>query len=316
MANQDIETLAQNFEAERKAAAKKFLLCFWFGLPLIFVGIAFLILAVMSRDHNGFKVLQSFGFIALIIGLVLFVFSWLIRSSFKKHLLSTVEEKVRTTLFPKRTVDPHRGLYLKTILAPGFFASPDRYEGSDFMSSTYDGVPFEQASYDLQRLQSQSNGKYSSTEYVTYAEGTMYHFTFERNFGQIVKVLEKSGLATFGSQGLKMVETEYILFNKKFKVLASDETAVFYLLTPQIQEKILELEGTFAGHFYLAFIGNELFIAVDDSHASLHVSLLKPITHPVMSHIYAIYAIPKVFVELLGLNKNKFKADAGGSNPA
>jgi hypothetical protein len=316
MANADIETLAKNFEAERKVAAKKFLIFFFVGLGLMILGVVSLVVMAINDGNNTAKVFQAIGLISLIVGIVLFSIAFLVKSHFKKTLLSVVEEKVLTTLFPVRTVDPHRGLVLRSVLAPGFFASPDRYLGADFMSSTYDGIPFEKASYTLQRMETRSDGKHTYTEYVTYAEGTMYHFTFERNFGQIVKVLEKSGIATFGSQGLTKVETEYILFNKKFKVLASDETTVFYLLTPQIQEKIMELEGTFSGHFFMAFIGNELYIAVDDSHSSLNVSLLKPITVEVMTHIYAVYAIPKVFIELLGLNKNKFKKDAGGTNPA
>jgi hypothetical protein len=49
-------------------------------------------------------------------------------------------------------------------------------------------------------------------------------------------------------------------------------------LTPQIQEKILALEAKFKGKFYMAFIGNELYIAVNDSDASDRDSLSRRIT--------------------------------------
>ena len=107
------------------------------------------------------------------------------------------------------------------------------------------------------------------------------------------------------------VETEYIAFNKKFQILTSDETLVFYLLTPQIQEKILSLESKFKGKFYMAFIGNELFIAVNDSDQSIVIPFKTPITVETLTPVVECLAIPAVFINLLGLNKNKFLKDAG-----
>jgi hypothetical protein len=314
VSSDEIKNWAAAFEAERHKVAIKFAIFFFGGIVAFILGLVFFFLAFLNEGNaSSFNVLKVLGFIFLIPGIVMIVVGLLINSSFKKKVRSVVEQRVLDSLFPQRTVDPNRGLMLGLIMKPGFFNPPDRYIGRDYMSSSYDGIPFEKASYNLQRRETRSDGKNTYTEWVTYAEGTMYHFTFERDFGQVVKVLEKSGYLTFGSTGLTKVETEYILFNKKFRVLASDETTVFYLLTPQIQEKIMDLEGNFAGHFFLAFMGNELFIAVDDSHRSISVPLFKKITEEVMAHIYSVYAIPKIFIELLGLNKNKFKKDAGGT---
>jgi len=312
MENQDIKNFALSFEAGRKAIAKKYLITLLIGIGAIVVfGVLLALNFALFDFDNG--LLMIFAAVFLIAGIVLSLIASSIRRKFTSNLLSTVQKKVLDTLFSVRTVEPSRGLAYDTLMKPGFFHKPDRYFGRDFMSSSYDGIPFEKASYQLQEKQVRSDGKHTYTEWVTYAEGTMYHFTFERDFGQVVKVLEKQGLVSFGSAGLKKVETEFILFNKKFATLASDETTVFYLLTPQIQEKILDLEGTFAGHFYLAFMGRELFIAVDDSHQSISVKILKPITEETINHIYTVYAIPMVFITLLGLDKNKFKKDAGAT---
>jgi hypothetical protein len=97
------------------------------------------------------------------------------------------------------------------------------------------------------------------------------------------------------------------------QVLTSDETLVFYLLTPQIQEKILSLEAKFKGQFYMAFIGNELFIAVNDSEHLGQYPFLQA-DHPrEMTPIVELYAIPAVFINLLGLNKAKFERRGGRS---
>jgi hypothetical protein len=77
-------------------------------------------------------------------------------------------------------------------------------------------------------------------------------------------------MLSFGSGGnLKKVETEYIAFNKKFfQVLTSDETRLLSFDPADPREDPV-LEGKFKGQFYMAFIGNELFIAVNDSNTSI-----------------------------------------------
>jgi len=310
MDNQDIKNFASSFEAGRRVIAKKYLTFVFVTLGFLFVAALFLILDYFLFHFESVWMMVAFV-ISLIVAGILGYSASSIRRKFTTSLLSTVQKRVLDTLFPNRSVNDAIGLNYELLMKPGFFHKADRYIGRDYMRSSYDGIPFEKASYQLQEKQVRSDGKHTYVEYVTYAEGTMYHFTFERDFGQIVKVMEKQGLVSFGSAGLKRLETEYILFNKKFATLASDETTVFYLLTPQIQEKIMELEGTFAGHFYLCFMGNELFIAVDDSHQSIVVKILKPITEETISHINTVYGIPMVFIKLLGLDKSKFKKDAG-----
>jgi hypothetical protein len=248
----------------------------------------------------------------LIAGIVLCVVAGMVHSKYSRTVTSWAEESVNKMLFPNAIRDDSRGLLLNKLMEPGFFAVPDRYFGSDYMTATYEGISFEKAGYRLQRLETHTDSKgHTYTTYEDYAQGTMYRFQYDRDFGQVVKVLEKQGMISYARGNLQKVETEFILFNKKFLTLASDATTVFYLLTPQIQEKILSLEEKFKGQFYLAFIGNELFIAVNDSNASIKVPWSKPLTQEEMMGIIELYAIPAVFIKLLGLNKAKFEKNAG-----
>jgi hypothetical protein len=305
-----IAGLVTNFETERakkRQTCKVLLLIGFIALPL---GIVLFLLNFMLQWDSG--VATSFALLFIIAGLAVLCAAPLVKRSYTKRVGQTLSGVVNQILFPKRVELPREGLNEKLLLKPGFFAVPDRYLYSDFMSSTYEGIPFERAKYDLQREETTTDSKgHTTTTYNTYAKGTMYHFTYERDFGQIVKVLEKQGFFSLGHQGLTKVETEYILFNKKFLVLASDETTVFYLLTPQIQEKILSLEGKFRGQFYMAFIGNELFIAVNDSDTSIQVPWKEKATLENLMPVVECFAIPAVFIKLLGLNKNKFLKDAG-----
>lgn len=302
--------LIASLESARLVAKKKATIEIAVGGSLSLV---FLILIVVG--------LLAFGPIGSLIFGVLFVASAVVLAigimgvkSFKRKVIEGLNKQVNADLFPGAVFSPKDGLPLATIMRPGFFSEPDRYLCGDLMKATYEGIPFARAHYELQKIETHSNGKTTYTTYNTYAKGTMYHFSYGRDFGQTVKVMEKQGILAFNTSGLKKVETEYIEFNRKFQILASDETTVFYLLTPQIQEKIMELEGKFKGHFFLSFMGNELFIAVDDSDSSISLSINKPITEDSMGAIIEILAIPSVFISLLGLNKAKFEKNAGTAN--
>jgi hypothetical protein len=304
-----VKTVLPHFEEARLKAKKTFSILLGIGIPLLAIGVI-LFFVTMMKSWPDFVVLIAV--LLLIAGIVLCVVAGMVHSKYSRTVTSWAEESVNKMLFPNAIRDDSRGLLLNKLMEPGFFAVPDRYFGSDYMTATYEGISFEKAGYRLQRLETHTDSKgHTYTTYEDYAQGTMYRFQYDRDFGQVVKVLEKQGMISYARGNLQKVETEFILFNKKFLTLASDATTVFYLLTPQIQEKILSLEEKFKGQFYLAFIGNELFIAVNDSNASIKVPWSKPLTQEEMMGIIELYAIPAVFIKLLGLNKAKFEKNAG-----
>jgi Protein of unknown function (DUF3137). len=306
-----IPALAQTIEASRSAVYKKYKILMAIGIPAFIVGIVIgALMAMFHWSDNG--ALYFIPVFLVVPGLVMMAMAAYYHHTYSSSAYRLLVDTVDSTLFPEAKKDPNRGMVLSILLKPGFFASPDRYYGKNYKTAVYNGIPFEQAGYDLQRRESHTDSKGNTYyTYETYAKGTMYRFQFERNFAAIVKVLEKSGILTFGGGNLKKAETEYIAFNKKFQILTSDETLVFYLLTPQIQEKILSLESKFKGKFYMAFIGNELFIAVNDSDQSIVIPFKTPITVETLTPVVECLAIPAVFINLLGLNKNKFLKDAG-----
>jgi hypothetical protein len=304
-----VKTVLPHFEEARKKARKTYGILLGIGIPCIVIGAVLFFIALMKDWPNIALVLLA---LLVIAGIVLCFVAGGVHGKYSRQVSSWAEDSVNQLLFPNALKDDGRGLLLKKVMEPGFFAVPDRYFGSNYLTATYDGISFEKANYRLQKLETHTDSKgHSYTTYEDYAQGTMYRFQYDRDFGQVVKVLEKQGMLSYAKGNLQKVETEYILFNKKFLTLASDATTVFYLLTPQIQEKILSLENKFKGQFYLAFIGNELFIAVNDSNTSIRIPWSKPLSQEEMMSIVELYAIPAVFIKLLGLNKAKFEKNAG-----
>ncbi len=311
MENEKTQAIIDTFEPKRLAARQKCQRFNIVGSVLLFVGFVLLLLG-LSLHEGLLQVFVLLGFLLLIAAIVVFSISGYSKDKFQKALSAEVEVEINKALFPNALINPSIGVNYKSIMAPGFFAPPDRYIGNDLRTADYHGISFEQCHYRLQQMQTSNNGRGGTTvSYQDYAVGVMYHFSFERDFGQIVKVLEKQGTLSFNMGNLKKVETEYIEFNRKFLILASDETTCFFLLTPQIQEKIMVFEKLFKGQFYLAFIGHDLYIAANNSDGSAVVPWKEPLTVENMQPVIESMAIPAVFIDLLGLSSSKFEKNGG-----
>ncbi|MCR4562950.1 MAG: DUF3137 domain-containing protein [Bacilli bacterium] len=310
----EMEQHINELETLRQQMRKKWIIRFSIGIPLAIAGLVMMIIVMtlIEQANTLGLVLVTIALAMMIVGVVFIVLGSKARSKFSKTLMSLVRNSVHKNLWPDARYDNNAGFSWQMFNKPHFFEEPDRYTSKDWMDAVYDGIQFQSASYNLERRETHTDSKgHTHTEYVSYAKGTMYRFDFEREFGATVKVIEGKRLFAFTGTGLEKVQTEWIEFNKKFVTYTSDINMVFYILTPQIQEKIMELEGKFKGQFYMAFLDSELFICVNDDHASLKIPYNQPITIDTLKPVIEFVAIPAVFIKLLGLNKNKFKKNAG-----
>lgn len=305
MINIDTEGIVNQYEPKRKNAYKTYLICLILGIVLMLGGIPLFFLWTNI-------VWIVMGFILFAIGIVLIGVALAKKSSFTKRFLNDVSSTVFAEVFPDHNYRPRSGMDLSEILYPGFFVYPDKWETNDLMVASYKDIPFRMSYYNLQKEQRHTDSKGNTTyTYVTYAEGRMMRFRFSKNFRSIVKVLEKSRGTIFSEKGLEQCETEFIAFNQKFAVFASDELTVFYILTPQIQEKMLELEKTFNGHLYMAFINNELYVSMNSTGKNIYkFNFSKPLTVEGLRDIISVIILPATFIDLLDIDDRKFSSDS------
>lgn len=301
-----LDKLYAKLEDVRKKKVKLALTFYVLGGIVLLIAIILLFVSVA----NDMGMLTYVGVVMGILSIPFLGAGFGTQSSFTKYVRINCEAAICVNLFPDAKRDPNAGFSLNELLYPGFFATPDRYSSSELMTATYKGIPFEKSAYQLEKKHTTTDSKgNTTTTYIPYASGTLYRFHFEKDFKAIVKVIEKSGAISFGSysRGLEAVETEFIEFNRKFKTLTDDKQTVFYLLTPQIQEKIMGLERRYKGHFYMAYMGNTLYIAVNDSGQTVNVSFWKEVNEANMARVLEFYGAPAVFIDSLGLDSYKFK---------
>ncbi|MGN0436060.1 MAG: DUF3137 domain-containing protein [Wujia sp.] len=156
-------------------------------------------------------------------------------------------------------------------------AMGNRVHSEDYLSASYKGIHFEQA--DVTIKNHTGSGKNSHT--VTYFVGRMFVFQCPDKRVLSTQIFSEH----FAYRGKvdngwkhKKVKLESIDFNKKFDVLSADEHDAFYILTPQMMERIDDLDSQF-GSVAMRFCGSELYVAVSSSRNAFDGNISKEIDY-------------------------------------
>lgn len=290
-----MEERLREFETYRASVCKKANILLWSGIGLVLLGVILLV----SFESPIFLIFIIAGIILLII------------QSSKRTKLSTefknsfIIELVNDT-YPGCIYRPKVGIQVSRMLEAGIFQKPDRQHLEDYVSASFNDIPFEMCQFDFkERRETRDARGNRRVSYVTYAKGRFMIFDFKRDFNKIVKVVQNvpSGMSL---SRLEKIETESIEFNKKFKVYATDGLTAFYVLTPQIQIKMLELETKFGGSIYFVFKRGKLYVAITDGVNILDVNASKKITLETLNSLRSQLLLPAAIINELGLSTEKF----------
>lgn len=305
-----LEQMVPAFETERKKKKKARLILWCIGFPLLPIAPALFLLIGMTGQAMVALILSV---IVLIASFVLIGIGAGLKSSFQKGMERKLKAFLAETVYKGATTNPSYGFTIDDVMNTGFFIYPDRYFGSNYTVGSYDGIPFEEAKYRLQKkIRTKGADGHYHTTYQDYALGTLVRFVVSRNFKARIQLLEKEKFdIMLGGDGLEKVETEYIDFNKKFQMFASDKQLVFYLFTPQVQEKILELERKTNGKFLLALNGNVIYVALDGTFSPCRFPWKEEVTADLLEDVLKALGLPALISETLGLEKDKYQAIKG-----
>ncbi len=224
---------------------------------------------------------------------------------FKETIKNELVHIVLEDKFDDVYYDRHQSIPQSVIDQTGLVKRPDRYSGEDYIKGTYKGVSFEVSDVNLRERQERVDSKGNRTvTYPTYFKGRWYVYKFPKNFKGTLKVCE-----TYPNEakGLEKVETESIIFNKKFKLYASDKQYAFFHLKPIMMEKLLELEKLHRGSIYFYYSGNELHIGVNDSQDYMEIPFRKAIDEKAMKDFEGDVDLIPAIINELKLTSDKFK---------
>lgn len=272
----------------------------------LFGGIALFILSIVllinfsSEDTS--TIFIVFAFVSIILTIVGSVATYSCYSKKYREFINNLEQELMPEVNFNSGIDPD----YKTFMSPQFFRKPDRYTFSNYAYCEGE-LPWFTHNYVLEEIHRDKDGNIS---YQTYAKGKFYLFDFKREFNQIVRVTERS---FFGNSvnitSLKPIETEYYEFNKKFKIQCTDPLTAFYILTPQIQEKIMEFEQSFNGKLFLSFQNSCLCVCLEGVESYHSCNIYSSLNGDKINRIKTMIMFPKIMIEQFKLSSDKFNSD-------
>lgn len=171
--------------------------------------------------------------------------------------------------------DPKGGISYAEIYDSMVVACGDQkyYEREDLLTGTFYGMRFAYCDVITKYLKRREK----KAELETIFQGQIMRFSLPEDskwsFGHL-QIFEKEFLSNFkGRTSPHRVQTENEGFNRRFQVFAADEHNAFYLLTPQMLEKILHFADLADCQIALTFVGPSLYVAMNRPHSIFNASM-------------------------------------------
>ncbi|MDJ0922548.1 MAG: DUF3137 domain-containing protein [Henriciella sp.] len=170
------------------------------------------------------------------------------------------------------------------IQESGLLPSWNRSDYEDHITGERNGISFEffEAHLEQRRTTRTRNGR-TRTRWVTVFRGQCLRFDFHKRFHGRTLVLRDAGILNrFGSvRDLQRARLESPDFEDTFEVYTSDQVEARYLLTPDLMQRLLDLENTFRGSgLRCAFVDGELQIVLEGADLFEPGSMFTPLDNP------------------------------------
>ena len=278
-------------EADRIAAAKRAIQTRWIGGAIV-VGGAGLGLAVLK--------LPVVAIIVAIIGFGVVGWGNMGISKLAGEAKSLIVEPIARQLNLAFTAAPgtcesiHR--HKEVGVVPGW----DRSKYEDLLTGKRGVVDFElfEAHLEERRTTTDSKGR-TRTTWVTVFRGQCLRFDFHKTFYGRTLVTRDAGMFNRfgGGKGMQRAALEDPRFEKIFEVYTTDQVESRYLLTPDLMQKLVDLEDTFkGGKLKTAFDGGEMLITVQGGNLFEPGSMFKPLdsadrVHELLNDFAAVFGL-------------------------
>lgn len=288
----------EELEQERKKIQRDTRLGYLCGGILIAIGIGI------------FFLLPFLIIIFVVVAMVIFILSASKINKFKKKFKELVVKKlVHEELGVDAVYRMKGGISINEINSLKVASVPDRYQTEDYISCKYNGVPYEMCDCTLEEkvVTHDADGN-THTSYQKYFKGRVIKIDFQRDLKIDLKVVN-SPTRGFQYRPLIPFETEVIEFNKRFKCYANSKEDGFYILTPIMIQKMLELEQMYRGGIYYVFTKGYLYILINNSGDSLEVSVSKPLDEKQMNRIKADIMIGASIINEFRMDSDKYNVE-------
>ena len=178
----------------------------------------------------------------------------------------------------------------------------NRYHKEDLITGKYKNVYFVQS--DL-KVQYESNGEHDTT--TTYFRGRWIAIDYPKKFNGTVVIIDNSFAYGVKRKELEKIQLENPNFNNMFTVRASDIQLGYYLLTPQLVEKIMELKQSTNGNIIACFKNGYLHIFINDGKDSFEPNINNVNLMGDIQKFMQDFTLVSGTIDVLDINNSVFK---------
>lgn len=195
------------------------------------------------------------------------------RGAYIKRFKQEVFSRAAREIAPGIRYDPEAMVPRQEFERSRLFSSRiDRYRGEDCFNGKVGATDllFSEIKVERKETSTDSKGR-TRTTWVTVFKGIYLTADFHKHFRCEVSIVPDIAEATFGWLGRKiqglssdLIRLENPDFERAFKVRASDPVEVRYLLTPDMQERLLAFRNNWSSQVRIALLDSRLHLAIPD----------------------------------------------------
>lgn len=271
----------------------------------ILLGIAGIIILLVSPVTASPDAVQAIGFVGAVIGGILLAIGGVRFSKLNRTFKNEVLVKVMRDLLPGTVYSPNSGLDPATVYRTECLKRADRFRSEDLITGDFDGVAFRCSDVVLEEKHVERTKDGYREYYVAFFTGRIFEVTFNKEFEGYLQVLE--GGSPISNRPFQKVALESIDFNKKFRTYSTNELSAFLVLTPDIMERMMQLEKENPGRISFSFTGSTLYIALNNNKNTFELRPFRKIDDSMIEEFKKDFLVIKDIITLLKLNQKIFK---------
>ena len=215
-------------------------------------------------------------------------------AEYRKRFKTTVFHHALQQIAPQVRFLPDRHVNKTDFQRSGLFRSRiDSYAGEDCLHGRIGDTDILLSELHVQRKESSGSGENRRTHWVTVFQGIYLIADFHKHVRGHVMIVPDVAEATFGWLGRKMqsldsnlVRLESPEFERAFKVTSRDPVEARYLLTPDMQERLLALRRDWQGDFRAALLDSTLHLALSKRNDWFEPDIRRPADDPAVLDLF------------------------------
>ena len=242
---------------------------------------------------------------AILIGVVLIIAIIVLTLVHKNNNYYTIEdykayviERAVSSQVEELVYEPKFGLPQSVFKDIHIISNGNVYHTEDLVTGKFHGVYFVQS--DLQ-VEQQSN---NST--ITYFKGQWIGVDYPKKFNGTVIITDKKFKYGVKRKDLEKLELENPEFNNMFTVKTNDMHSAYYLLTPQIMERLIYLKQNTKGSVIACFKNGILHIGINNGQNSFEPNIKNVNLYEDIQKFQYEFSLVSGLIEILKIDSNVY----------